>query len=143
MLSDMYIWHLDYEIITQLYKYVKRIPRHNMRMDKLMHNIKIATVGLSRPVWFLPNNEKYHITSCSEGLVSITLHHIVCAHKNMAWPVIIITQYSVLEGTVQCILLYSVHCCRPPKCLNHHNQRLCKFILDGVNFLLQTYGVLL
>ena len=32
---------------------------------------------------------------------------------------------------------------RPSKCLNHHNQRLCKIVLAGVNVLLQTYNVLL
>ena len=30
---------------------------------------------------------------------------------------------------------------RPSKCLNHHNQRLCKNLLAGVNLLLQTDGV--
>ena len=30
--------------------------------------------------------------------------------------------------------------CRPSKCLNHHNKRLCKVIFDGVNLLLQTYN---
>ena len=30
---------------------------------------------------------------------------------------------------------------RPSKCLNHHNQQLCKIVLAGVNVLLQTYGV--
>ena len=29
------------------------------------------------------------------------------------------------------------HC----KCLNHHNQRLCKIFLAGVNLLIQTYSV--
>ena len=32
---------------------------------------------------------------------------------------------------------------RPFKCLNHHNQRLCKIFLAGVNLLFQTFGVLL
>ena len=31
----------------------------------------------------------------------------------------------------------------PSKCLNHHNQRICRFFLAGVSLLLQTYGVLL
>ena len=30
---------------------------------------------------------------------------------------------------------------RPSKCLSHHNQRLCKIVLAGVNLLFQTYGV--
>ena len=30
---------------------------------------------------------------------------------------------------------------RPSKCLNHHNPRLCKIFVAGVNLLLQTYGV--
>ena len=29
------------------------------------------------------------------------------------------------------------------KCLNHHNQSLCKLFSTGVNLLLRTYGVLL
>ena len=32
--------------------------------------------------------------------------------------------------------------CRPSKCLNNHNQRLCKISLAGVNLLLQKNGVL-
>ena len=32
---------------------------------------------------------------------------------------------------------------RPSKCLNHHNQRMCKNFLAGVNLLLLTYIVLL
>ena len=29
---------------------------------------------------------------------------------------------------------------RPSKCLSHHNHRLCKVFLAGVNLLLQIYG---
>ena len=32
---------------------------------------------------------------------------------------------------------------RPSKCLNHHNQQLCKLFLAGIIMLLQTYCVLL
>ena len=32
---------------------------------------------------------------------------------------------------------------RPSKCPNHHNQRLCKIFLAGINLFLQTYCVLL
>ena len=32
---------------------------------------------------------------------------------------------------------------KPSKCLNHHNQWLCKIFLAGVNLKLPTYSVLL
>ena len=42
-----------------------------------------------------------------------------------------------LADHVQTGLLYN----RLSKCLNHHNQRLCKILLAGVSLLLQTDGV--
>ena len=37
----------------------------------------------------------------------------------------------------------ALHCTQTSKCLNHHNQRLCKIFFAGVNWLLWTYSVLL
>ena len=48
--------------------------------------------------------------------------------------------------------VYTLHCIfgsssvlhtRPSKCLNHHNQQLCKIFLVGVNLLLKTDSILL
>ena len=51
-------------------------------------------------------------------------------------------KYTVLYSTLYNDQLYTVLYTSPSKCLNYHNQRLCKIFMAGVNLLIQIYGVL-